>query len=58
MRGGTAIIEAVASGEPPHHLLPGKDACEVAMTKLDERRRDFTAGEKLARGADFPIEMA
>jgi NAD(P)-dependent dehydrogenase (short-subunit alcohol dehydrogenase family) len=53
-RAARAIIQAVASGHPPHHLLLGKDAFEGAMAKLDELRKDFAAGEAVARGADFP----
>ena len=53
-RAATAIIDAVASGKPPHHLLLGKDAFVGAMSKVDQLRRDFTAAEKVARGADFP----
>ena len=53
VRAVRAIIEAVASGKPPHHLLLGNDAFEGAMTKLDELRQEFTAGESVARGADF-----
>jgi NAD(P)-dependent dehydrogenase (short-subunit alcohol dehydrogenase family) len=58
VRAVKAIIEAVASGQPPHHLLLGKDAFEGAMAKVDELRRDFTAGEAVARGADFPMVAA
>ncbi|MDP3701137.1 MAG: oxidoreductase [Hylemonella sp.] len=58
VRGVKAIIEAVASGKPPHHLLLGKDAFEGAMAKVDELRRDFSAGETVARGADFPMVAA
>ncbi len=54
VRAVQAIIEAVASGKPPKHLLLGNDAFEGAMAKLDELRQDFTAGEAVARGADFP----
>lgn len=54
VRAVQAIVEAVASGKPPHHLLLGNDAFEGAMAKLDELRQEFTAGEAVARGADFP----
>jgi NAD(P)-dependent dehydrogenase (short-subunit alcohol dehydrogenase family) len=53
-RAAKAIIEAVASGNPPHHLLLGNDAFDGAMSKLDELRADFAAGEAVARSADFP----
>jgi len=52
--GARAIIEAVASGKPPHHLLLGNDAFEGAMAKLEHLRQDFAAGEAVARAADFP----
>jgi NAD(P)-dependent dehydrogenase (short-subunit alcohol dehydrogenase family) len=54
VRAAKAVIAAVASGQPPHHLLLGNDAFEGAMAKLDELRQDFVAGEAVARGADFP----
>jgi NAD(P)-dependent dehydrogenase (short-subunit alcohol dehydrogenase family) len=58
VRAVKAIIEAVASGKAPHHLLLGKDAFEGAMAKVDELHRDFSAGEAVARGADFPSAVA
>jgi NAD(P)-dependent dehydrogenase (short-subunit alcohol dehydrogenase family) len=54
VRAVQAIIEAVASAKPPHHLLLGNDAFDGAMAKLDELRQEFTSGEAVARGADFP----
>ena len=54
VRAVQAILEAVASGKPPHHLLLGNDAFEGAMAKLNELRQEFTAAEAVARGADFP----
>lgn len=54
IRAATAIIQAVASGNPPHRLLLGNDAFDGAMAKLEELRKDFMAGEAVARGADFP----
>lgn len=54
VRAAKAVVKAVASGLPPHHLLLGNDAFEGAMSKLDELRKDFMAGEAVARAADFP----
>ena len=54
VRAAQAVIEAVQSRTPPHHLLLGTDAFEGAMAKLEELHKDFVAGEKVARGADFP----
>ncbi len=54
VRAAKAIIDAVASGKPPRHLLLGNDAFEGAMAKLDHLRQDFAAVEAVARAADFP----
>jgi NADP-dependent 3-hydroxy acid dehydrogenase YdfG len=54
VRAATAIIEASMLPEPPHHLLLGNAAYEVAMGKVDELRKAFAAGEKVARAADYP----
>jgi len=54
VRAAKAIVAAVASGNPPHHLLLGNDAFEGAMARLDHLRQDFAAGEAVARAADFP----
>ena len=55
-RAGRAIIEAVESQNPPHHLLLGNDAYHGAMAKLEELRKEFSAWESVSRGADFPRE--
>jgi NAD(P)-dependent dehydrogenase (short-subunit alcohol dehydrogenase family) len=54
VRAAQAIVGAVASGQPPHHLLRGNDDFDVAISTLDESRKDFMAGEAVARSADFP----
>ena len=54
VRAAKSIIDAVMSGNPPHHLLLGKDAFEGAMARLEHLRKDFAAGEAVARAADFP----
>ena len=58
VRAVKAIVNAVALGNPPHHLLLGNYAFEGAMTKLDELRKEFSAGESVARAADFPEQQA
>jgi len=58
VRAAQAIIHAVESQTPPRHLLLGNDAYEGAMAKLDELRKDFSAVEAIARGADFPKEKS
>jgi NAD(P)-dependent dehydrogenase (short-subunit alcohol dehydrogenase family) len=54
VRAANAIILAVESGNPPHHLLLGNNAIDAAIAKLDELRTEFTAGEAVARAADYP----
>ena len=49
-----AIIAAALLPEPPHHLLLGNDAYEMAMSKVEELRKEFEAGESVARAADYP----
>ena len=58
VRAAKAVVKAVASGNPPHHLLLGNDAFDGAMSKLDELRKDFAAAEAVARAADFPKSKA
>jgi short-subunit dehydrogenase len=48
-----SIIQAVASGSLPRHLLLGNDAFEGAMASLEELRKDFMLAEPVARAADF-----
>ena len=54
VRAANAIMLAVASGNPPQHLLLGNNAFDGAIAKLDELRTEFKAGEAVARAADFP----
>ena len=58
VRAVKAILQAVGSGHPPHHLLLGNDAFEGAMAKVEELRVVFAAGEAVARAADFPKSKA
>lgn len=51
-----AIVTAIESQNPPHHLLLGNDAFEGAIKKLDSLRKVFLANEEISRGADFPKE--
>ncbi len=54
VRAAHAIVEAIESRQPPHHLLLGKDAYESAISQLDQLRQEFKAWEAVSRGADFP----
>jgi len=51
-----AIVKAVESSNPPHHLLLGNDAFEGATAKLESLGKEFAAWEAVSRGADFPKE--
>ena len=55
-RAAQAIIDAVESSHPPHHLLLGNNAYDFAMAKIDVLRKEFTAWESVSRKADFPKE--
>jgi len=57
VRAAHAIVEAIESRNPPHHLLLGNDAYEAAVAKLEDLRKEFSAWEAVSRGADFPKEM-
>jgi NAD(P)-dependent dehydrogenase (short-subunit alcohol dehydrogenase family) len=54
VRAAHAIVKAVESPKPPHHLLLGNDAYNGAIAKLAELRKEFSAWKAVARGADFP----
>ncbi len=54
VRAAQAIVKAVESPKPPHHLLLGNDAYKGAMAKLESLRKEFSAWETVSRGADFP----
>ncbi len=56
VRAAHAIVKAIKSRNPPHHLLLGNDAYDAATAKLEELRKEFSAWEAVARGADFPKE--
>lgn len=56
VRAVEAILKAVESPHPPHHLLLGEDAFKGATDQLEFLRRDFSAWESVTRGADFPRE--
>jgi NADP-dependent 3-hydroxy acid dehydrogenase YdfG len=56
VRAAHAIVAAIETGNPPHHLLLGNDAFESASAKLEEMRKEFAVWEPVSRGADFPRE--
>jgi NAD(P)-dependent dehydrogenase (short-subunit alcohol dehydrogenase family) len=48
-----AILEIVASSEPPVHLLLGPDAVKAVNEKLDALRAELHAWESLSKSTDF-----
>lgn len=54
VRAVKAIIAAVESANPPHHLPLGNAAFDVGLAQLESIRKEFLAQEAVARGADFP----
>ena len=56
VRAAHAIVKAIESPNPPHHLLLGNNAYEAATAKLENLRREFSEWEAVSRGADFPEE--
>jgi len=53
-RAAAAILKAVTHEAPPHRLLLGNEAVEVAYEKIDQMKAEFAVWEEVARGADFP----
>ena len=56
VRAAHAIVKAIESPNPPHHLLLGNDAYEGATVNLEDLRKEFSVWEDVSRGADFPKE--
>ncbi|MFE0450808.1 oxidoreductase [Streptomyces sp. NPDC058914] len=53
-RAARALLAAVTAPEPPHHLLLGADAYDLATAQLESRAKEFKAWERTTRSADFP----
>jgi NAD(P)-dependent dehydrogenase (short-subunit alcohol dehydrogenase family) len=58
VRAAQAIIDVVASVNPPLHLLLGKPALQIARKNLEDKQRDFDTWEQVTLGADFPDAAA
>jgi NAD(P)-dependent dehydrogenase (short-subunit alcohol dehydrogenase family) len=54
VRAAQAIIDVVASPNPPLHLLLGAPALELARKGLESKKHDFDAWKKTTLGADYP----
>ncbi len=57
-RAAEAVIEALLSPTPPHHLVLGRFGLEVARNQLNGMLREFDAWEATSLGADFPAAGA
>lgn len=53
-RAAQAIIDVVASPDPPLHLLLGRPALELARKDLEAKKHDFDTWEGVTLGADYP----
>ena len=54
LRAVKAIVDAVKSPNPPHHLPLGNAAFDIGTARLQSLLEEFRAGEAVARAADFP----
>lgn len=54
VRAAQAIIDVVASADPPLRLLLGAPALDLARKDIESKRRDFDTWEKTTIGADYP----
>jgi NAD(P)-dependent dehydrogenase (short-subunit alcohol dehydrogenase family) len=57
LRAARAIVEAVRSPNPPHHLPLGNAAYDIGTARLESLLTEFRAGEAVARAADSPKEQ-
>ncbi len=58
VRAAKAIINAVASPEPPRHLVLGKQAFDRMQARLDLWHRDLESTREIALGTDYPPDEA
>jgi NADP-dependent 3-hydroxy acid dehydrogenase YdfG len=54
VRAAQAMIDVVASPNPPLHLLLGKIALDLARKDLEAKKHDFDTWEQTTLGADYP----
>lgn len=54
-RAAGAILDMVASADPPIHLLLGTDAFERTRVRMAEMAAEMERWEAVTRGTDFPI---
>lgn len=53
VKAALAMMQVVASAEPPTHLLLGNDAVDHVTAKLDALKAEISAWEAVSRGTDF-----
>ncbi len=54
-RAAEAVIEALQSPAPPHHLVLGRQGLEVARNQLTSMLREFDAWQETSLSADYPV---
>ncbi len=54
-RAAEAVINALQSPAPPHHLVLGRQGLEVARNQLSSMLREFDAWQETSLSADYPI---
>jgi NAD(P)-dependent dehydrogenase (short-subunit alcohol dehydrogenase family) len=57
-RAAEAVIAALLSPNPPHHLVLGRFGLDIARAKFKDMLRDLDAWETTSLGADFPVAGA
>jgi NADP-dependent 3-hydroxy acid dehydrogenase YdfG len=58
VRAAQAMIDIVASPNPPLHLLLGKPALDLARKDLEAKKHDFDTWEEMTLGADYPDSVS
>ena len=54
-RAAEAVINALQSPAPPHHLVLGRQGLEVARNQLSSMLREFDAWQETSLSADYPV---
>ncbi len=54
-RAAEAVINALQSPAPPHHLVLGRQGLEVARNQLTSMLREFDAWQETSLSADYPV---
>jgi len=54
-RAAEAVIKALQSAAPPHHLVLGRQGLEVVRNQLTSMLREFDAWQETSLSADYPV---